>query len=523
MKQSPFITDRRDRGRPRSVELTDDQGARLAEIYLSTNRTRTAGSMEAAWVLYCEDTGQHLHTIKHHRLVGALPVAAREWLQRARGLVAAKRGGAAKLRLTGPYQQGGMRTHWSEHRRLRAGESYSVDDLTRNVAVWIPWPHGGCPCSDKYGVRLGRWQTLVVHDDATGVIPAVSSVYRYKESYQAVDAASLIYQTETEVGMAGFGAQDSRWVVEGGVWQSQRVLDVLQGRGYSAKGRPNQKLIERWFGTVQTLDAAWNRDLGRQRGEILASNKLWIRCRAGHADPRSHFASWADGQQTLLHAIRYLNEREVRSDVYGRWVPQERWDHDVAEFGLVQRDTAESWLMSPDRRKLKVTRAGMVRCSIIMPDGVTRPLVWTSPHFADLIGKSVELYFDPLSDWPLDAVCVEPGTRVVLGNATCQNPFGASRDADRDRVAAIRRTMMSDLTIIMGGGAGTRRTTARGLGGTIEIVRPNNLDRLGCTGPAVPDPRQSTVAVETPLTSDLTGLRSLERKAAQARETTPNW
>ena len=523
MKQSPFIADRRDRGRPRSVELTDAQGARLAEIYLNTNRTRTAGSMEAAWVLYCEDTGQHLQTIKHHRLVGALPVAAREWLQRARGLVAAKRGGAAKLRLTGPYQQGGMRTHWSEPRRLRAGESYSVDDLTRNVAVWIPWPHGGCPCSDKYGVRLGRWQTLVVHDDATGVIPAVSSVFRYASSYQGVDAASLIYQTETEVGMAGFGFSDSRWVVEGGVWQSERVLDVLQGRIHSAKGRPQQKLIERWFGATQTLDAVWNRDLGRQRGEIRENNALWLKCRAGKEDPRKHFASFDEGQQTLLHAISYMNEREVRSDVYGRWVPQERWDNDVNEFGLVQRDAADSWLLSPEKRSVKVSRAGMVRCAVIMADGVSRSLVWNAPFLYGRIGKSVELYFDPLGEWPLEAICVEPGRRKILGTATCQNPFGASRDADRERVAAIRRTMMSDLTIIMGGGAGTRRTTARGLGGTIEIVRPNNLDRLGCTGPAVPDPRQAPVAVETPLTSDLTGLRSLERKAAQARDLDLNW
>jgi hypothetical protein len=118
--------------------------------------------MEAAWVLFCEEAGQFLHTVKHHRLAGSLPTSAKEWMRRAKGLVTPHRGGSKELRLKGPYQQGGMRSHWSENRRLRAGESFSPDDLTRNVAVWIPWPNGGCPCSEKIGVRLGRWQTLVV-------------------------------------------------------------------------------------------------------------------------------------------------------------------------------------------------------------------------------------------------------------------------------------------------------------------------------------------------------------------------
>jgi hypothetical protein len=547
------------RGRPRAVDLTDAQGQRLAEIYLATNRTRAAGSMEAAWVLFCESENVFPETIAHHRLVGALPTAALEWMRKAKGLVTLKRGGTKELRLKGPYQQGGMRTHWEENRRLFAGESYSVDDLTRNVACWIPWPHGGCECSEKYGVRLGRWQTLVVCDDATFAIPAVSSVFRYAASYQGVDAASLIYQTEKNVGMAGFADMASRWVVEGGVWQSKRALDVLAGRFHSAKGRPQQKLIERWFGAVQTLDAVWNRDLGRRRGEILENNQLWLKCRAGKEDPRKHFASFDEGQETLLHAVRYMNEREVRSELYGKWVPEQRWDRDTAERPLTLRDAADSWLCAPEKRTVKVSRAGMVQCKVIMADGVSRSLVWNAPELYELMGMSVDLYFDPLGEWPLQAVMVKPNSRKILGLATCQNPFGESRDADRERVAAIRRTMMSDLNIILGGNAGARTTAARGMGGTVEIrtntLRRSPVDHGTDSEIAVPhdrsdrEPRHTTVAAENvfdttgqtrmgrgaviatparrvdPLSPDpaLDRQRSLSRRAAAAREKMPNF
>ena len=570
MKRPMFATPTPAQGRPREITLSEAQGRRLAEIYLATNRTRKAGSMEAAWVLFCESEGVFLETVRHHRLVGRLSVAALEWMRRANGLVVVHRGGAKELRLKGPFQQGGMRTHWVENRRLRAGESFSVDDLTRNVAVWIPWPHGGCACSENFGVRLGRWQTLVVCDDATFAVPAVHSVFRYASSYQGADAASLLFQTERNVGMAGFAEGESRWVVEGGVWQSKHALAALAGRFHSAKGRPMQKLIERWFGAVQTLDAVWNRDLGRQRGEILENNQLWLDCRAGKKDPRKFFASFDEGQATLMHAIGYMNEREVRSELYGKWVPQERWDRDVAERPLVTRSEAEGWVMMPERRELTVSRHGMVQCKVIMEDGISRSLVWNAPVLNEWLGRKVELYFDPLAQWPLVGILMRG--RQVIGEAVCQNPFGESRDADRERVAAIRRTMLSDLRIILGGNAGARRVEGRGIGGTIQIQ--TNFSRSGTDQPAereknqrghtpaVPDLPFTRVAAESPFDTDAAregsvlmsrttrggveslsgagrqvvmrisggesappapGLRSLSRKAAAARDLTPNW
>jgi len=506
-------------GRPRAVELTREQARRLCELYLRTNRTRREGSMEVAWVLLAEETGLWPWTVAHHRLVGALPTAAVEVMRRAKGLVTTHRRGAKELRINGPHQQGGMRSYWGDDRRLRAGESFSVDDLTRNVGVIIPWPHGGCPCSEKFGVRLGRWQTLAVADDATGAVVAVSSVFRWASSYQGVDAASLIFQTERNVGMAGFSAGDSRWVVEGGVWQSKHALAALGGRFYSAKGRPGQKLIERWFGAMQTYDAVWNRDLGRQRGENLEANKLWLECRAGKRDPRGIFPGFEEGQESLQRLIRYMNEREVRSDgLYGRWVPQERWERDVAEHGLVRRSAEDAWVMMPERRSLMVSRRAQLSCSAVLADGVNRKLVWNGAFLYGHTGRTLDLYFDPMGEYPITGVVVEPRTRRVLGEVVCQASFGQSRDEDRERLAAIRRTMLTDLRVMMGTNAGMRRTEARGLGGSLAVERAGAADAAAASddfdrsegdhlagrgknhrahdAAAVPEPRQPTVAVE---------------------------
>ena len=39
-------------GRPRKVELTDEQKKELAALYLATNATRKSGSMTLAWSIF---------------------------------------------------------------------------------------------------------------------------------------------------------------------------------------------------------------------------------------------------------------------------------------------------------------------------------------------------------------------------------------------------------------------------------------------------------------------------------------
>ncbi|MEO5915606.1 MAG: hypothetical protein ABIS50_15335 [Luteolibacter sp.] len=542
------------RGRPRAVVLTNDQRVALAKIYLSTNRTECEGSMEMAWVLFTEKEigAEHAWTVVNRRVATRLCVDALETMRRARPLVGAKRGGSKRLRSEGPYVAGSMRIHWSENRRLYAGEQFSVDDLTRNVPTWIHWPWGGCKCSDKFAVKLGRWQTLAVHDDASGTLVAVKSVFRFEQSYRATDAASLVFQTEREVGMAGFGDMSSRWVVEGGVWQSEQMLATLAGRYVSAKGRPNQKLIERWFGAMQTRDSVHLGDVGRRRGEKLEENALYLACRAGTKDPRDHFLCMETGQDALMETFEWMNTREVRSRIYGNWVPQERWEADIANRPLSYRNPADSWVMSPERRRLTVSRGGSVACQAVGPLGVSMPLHFSAPWLWEHLGRQVDLYFDPLGEWPIDATVACPKTRKMLGTVRCQATFGQSRDADVEMATAIRKTMMSELRCIVG--TKKRIVEGRGVGGSMRIEinsQRSGIDQAAGSGergvaPA-PDhePRTSNSGAEIfsaagrlavdrasggvpvpPASGGRTsaeGLRSLSRKAAAARNQVPNW
>ena len=80
------------------------------------------------------------------------------------------------------------------------------------MCVPWPWRGSGDKCAEKYGVRLGRFQLLVCHDDATSFIPAYSYIIRYEQTYRGEDVAGAMIRTCRDVGIF-----DS-FVLEGGVW-----------------------------------------------------------------------------------------------------------------------------------------------------------------------------------------------------------------------------------------------------------------------------------------------------------------
>jgi hypothetical protein len=162
-----FFTTKKPTGRPPVVELSPDDLTAIRVEYLKTNRNKREGSMLLAWVRFCEANPSRFgHLVADHMPATTIPGTVVEICRKTKALVGPARGDAPRLRHESAYVPGTMRRHHQEERRLLAGERASVDDATRNVACYIPWPWGGCRCSDKYGVRLGRWQTLLVHDDA---------------------------------------------------------------------------------------------------------------------------------------------------------------------------------------------------------------------------------------------------------------------------------------------------------------------------------------------------------------------
>lgn len=525
-------------GRPPTADLSPAEIQEIQSNFLKTNRTKKDGSMLLAWVRFCEaHSGKYGHLVSDHMPTTTIPTAVVEACRQTRALIGADRGGAPRLRHESAFVPGTMRRHSTETRRLRSGERASVDDATRNVACWIPWPWGGCDCSEKYGVRLGRWQTLVVHDDASGFIPFISSVFRWHQSYRGTDAASVIYRAERDV------LQFDNWSIEGGVWQSKAPLAVLAGRGISAKGRPNQKLVENYFGRLWTIMAGQTGDVGRHRGEIRKNSEIYVKCRAGKEDPRKHFMSLTTAQEALYSSVGYLNEKRIDSREYGKWVPKARWESDLAAHPRHTRNPHDEWLLSPVS-ETRTVRSGMLRVTADGPMGVSMRWTFADDYLWQFEGRKVTVYFDPMAEWPVSATITLAGSRKVICEAACINTYGESKDRAADIVKSIRQTQMTETRILHTGY--TERTirhnqgvivTSAGTPATPHISAPDqpleetirDIDHVGTWAtddiratprgnlPAQPlqDPRKASAAPPRITRDDLAD--SLARKAARLR------
>ena len=507
-------------GRPPVATLTDDDLRTIKSYYLPTNRNKLEGSILLAWVRFCESRPEFSHLVKDHMPATTIPTAVVDACRQARPLVGPARGGAARLRHESAFVPGTMRRHHIECRRLYAGERASVDDATRNTACYIPWPWGGCPCSDKYGVRLGRWQTLLVHDDASSFIPYVSSVFRWAQSYRGTDAASVIFHAETDV------CQWENWSIEGGVWQSNRTLAVLGGRFISAKGRPNQKLVENSIGRLWTVMAGQPGDVGRHQAEMKAASELYVACRAGRQDPRKHFLPLTAAQEALYESIAYINEKRMDSRTYGSWIPKSRWEADMEKHPHTTRNAAEDFLVLPCAETRKVRR-GAIAITEDGPHGV--PMLWT--FMADWLwqheGAEVTCYFDPMGAWPVTATVTLAGSRKPLGKVECVSPFGESKDKAADMVKAIRQSMMTETRNLIT--MHTERTIRHAAG--VLTTSNSKHSPSAPLDPSEPSRERSTLdasaaltrnsrepAASTPRISSDDLSRSLSRRAEFARQ-----
>jgi len=104
---------------------------------------------------------------------------------------------------------------------LRAGTIFESDDGTLNFPVAVPWPYGGDKCSDRYGVRVGRFQLLPIVDVRTRFCPSWHFVIRSQSSYRGEDIVALFGQAFGSVGVP----QIVR--LERGSWESHVVVRSL--------------------------------------------------------------------------------------------------------------------------------------------------------------------------------------------------------------------------------------------------------------------------------------------------------
>lgn len=370
----------------------------MRKLYVATNRAKGKGSKQLAARLHAMSTDcseEVRHAIMKPRRSKTPPKCIRDVLTVAPAMIEIHRDPKG-ARLGGVHVPGTIRTTIDEttgdRRRLLAGERQSWDDASINFMVVVPWPQGGCRLSDRYGVKVGRFQLLAGVDDASGYMPGYSFVIRDLESYRAEDTVSAMYRVWRD------SVLPSEVVVEGGVWQSQRAMEFYERSGVrpiDAKGRPHQKLIENYWNFLWTiLSAKTDGQIGRFRGEMKRENDLLVRCKEGREDPRKHFVMLPDGLNAIDAAIHFRNLEPVESKIYGSWIPAQRWRDDLAEHPRPTVDTSLAYLHAPVR-EIRTVVKDVLSVRALSPLGESFTYSFTTPDLWEFTGAKVRVYFDP--------------------------------------------------------------------------------------------------------------------------------
>ena len=236
---------------------------------------------------------------------------------------------------------------------IRGGDVVECDDATINFPVCVPWTIRGCPCSERYEVKVGRFQWLVAIDVGSRKVLGFSYTARPKSSYRAEDILSLMRVVARQHGIPRI------WRFEEGVWASNRVIDAAQlmGSGRMSVHSPHAKpFIEGLFNKLWTKLSVWFPDasVGRFRGENEESCRLLTACQNGHRDPRLYFPMLSDVIAAFHSVIEDHNASQIVSENYGSWTPNERWENDLITRPLNPLNPETEWLFHPFTRTWKV-------------------------------------------------------------------------------------------------------------------------------------------------------------------------
>jgi len=417
-------------GRPPLAVPTAEDVVALKREYLKTNRCRERGSKTlAARVLAKQGaltTEVSEAILKPRASKHTLTKTIRDAMHVSPALVRMHRS-PRNARLAGPYSPGSLRmareTGAEGPRRLRAGERQSWDDGSINFCVCVPWPWGGDKCSDKYGVRVGRFQLLAGIDDASDFCPARTFVIRPLSSYRKEDVGAALFRTMRDA------YRPDMLMLEGGSWQShlvKRFLDAVGVKLEDAKGRPHSKLVENYWNRLWSVLSTVDGQIGRYRGEMERENALWIKSREGTFDPRQEFPLLDNALDALDDGLLYLNQEPVESKIYGTWVPAERHAADLAEYPREALDPEFAWMVAPIQEE-RVTRRGLVAVRAPSPFGEAFPYHFAAEELSEIEGQRVRVYFDPHDD-PMTATVTLvnafgglPAGHVVTRRAVCLN------------------------------------------------------------------------------------------------------
>ncbi len=438
-------------GRKPRIQLSEASANYLRMLYVKSNRERGRGSMTAAarYAARTDDPANPLTPQERRAILNCgrskhnLSVSIRRAMRGADALTADYRD-PRTMQLGGAYAPGTIRmtvdAETGEARRLHAGERWVGDDGSVNFCVCVPWPWGGDPCSDRYGVRVGRYQLLAVLDVRGDRCMAWSYTMRDRDSYRAEDICALY-----DHAFRGCGYIPAEMVSEGGSWQSRRVLEFLRMAGItmiSAKGRPHQKVIEPWFGRIWTaLSMRTQGQIGRYRGEMKRENDLLMKARAGSIDPRRVFPTLEGAMNSIEWAVQYENHDIHHSKEYGDWTAEDDYQRSIAEHPRPAYSLDLGYLALRERVQVTVRRFGMVAVSAESPLGFSRKYHFSCPDLIGFNRARVWVHFDPMAS-PVQATITlaepfedHPAGTLVADSVPCLN---SAAEMIRDEVGIWR-------------------------------------------------------------------------------------
>lgn len=436
-----------------------------------------------------------------------------------------------------------------QERPLLVGDLSERDDMSNNFLVWVDWPWGGDPCSDKYGVRIARGQLLCQIDVRSLFFQSFCFLIRLRDSYRADDIWQWVGQSYREQFVPAIG---ERW--ERGIWASNKLrgtpiepghtpnemrLGGLQslGRRVIESHSPTTKIIENRFNFFQTACATLPGQIGRSRGEMERENKLWTECRDGRRDPRQHFLSYAAACDQLEAKMQFVNHEPMEGTLY-RGVPADIYARGLAERGAELRPLApeQAYLFSRDLRFVTCTKAhAMVRYT--RREGGRAAWWFHAEQLYRHEGKRLAVYLDeecpesgavvvPIEPGkkpePIACELVEGMPQFALGldlecgpAAQALLDAGARRDQHNHAVRAEYRA------IGLAGRRLARTASVRdGAGNSAEIASPRRP--ADATEPArgraslPPADRKSSTRNTAPLSDDADYMSRLERQFAEA-------
>lgn len=273
------------------------------------------------------------------------------------------------------------------------GDWFGGDDATPGIAVCVPCDAVITPCSQRYGVLLGRFQWLAYHEARTDKVLAWDYVVRPRGSYRAEDVVNGIGAVTRAHGIPRKG-----WQLEGGTFNSRLVQQCIKllGCEHWRTYSPHQKAIESIFNRVWTRLAVQfpHADMGRYRAENEANCALYEACKAGHKDPRQYFPTIEVVIAAFQEEVQAHNTRRIFSEQYGAWVPDEYFTQAVEANPLRPFAPGMEWIFHPYSAERKI-RGMMVKVSVPMFENFSVPFHFGADWMPLYDKHSVRVHFNP--------------------------------------------------------------------------------------------------------------------------------